>query len=322
MPTKASSGSVSKGTPVGESCWLTGRVHRFDCNPIVSAATPGWRDPSDADNINGPSVVRVPPGTPGALATYYMYFAHHSGKYIRLAHASDVEGPWSILPGGVLPLTATGFDDHVASPDVVIDPASGQWRMYFHGESAGAPEQTTRMAVSPDGLTWEVPERVDVAPFYLRAVCHGNRWYGVAKNRNESLFLLRSDTGLDPWEVGPEVIPLGRHVALEVVDGHLVCFYSRIGDAPEQLLVTAFDLSLPWEEWASNAKPETLVLAPAEAYEGVEHPVAPSSPGSAVGVRQLRDPHVLRDGKRRVLFYSAAGEESIAAAELHLEFTL
>ena len=43
----------------------------------------------DIDNINGPTVIRVPPWVKRPLGRYYMYFAHHMGAFIRLAYADD-----------------------------------------------------------------------------------------------------------------------------------------------------------------------------------------------------------------------------------------
>ncbi|TGP23371.1 hypothetical protein, partial [Mesorhizobium sp. M1D.F.Ca.ET.234.01.1.1] len=52
--------------------------------PII---TPGMLPGDDGANINGPSLIRVPDWLPGRLGAYYLYFAHHTGTYIRLAFA-------------------------------------------------------------------------------------------------------------------------------------------------------------------------------------------------------------------------------------------
>ena len=39
--------------------------------------------PELGNNINGPSVIRVPSWIRGAPGKYLMYFAHHNGDYIR-----------------------------------------------------------------------------------------------------------------------------------------------------------------------------------------------------------------------------------------------
>ncbi len=66
---------------------------RFEKNPIITADMLGK---DLGDNINGPSLLRVPEWVPNKLGKYYLYFAHHKGKYIRLAYADDLKGPWKI----------------------------------------------------------------------------------------------------------------------------------------------------------------------------------------------------------------------------------
>src|SRR5207253_325786 len=54
-------------------------VTRFTTNPIIR---PGLDDRM-GDNINGPSLIRVPDWIEKPLGRYYLYFAHHDGDYIR-----------------------------------------------------------------------------------------------------------------------------------------------------------------------------------------------------------------------------------------------
>lgn len=79
-------GAVSSDQTVAWEVW------RFGSNPLITWAS----SPTVGDNINGPSVIRVPSWLPKPLGPYYVYFAHHSGTCIRLADADDLEGPWSI----------------------------------------------------------------------------------------------------------------------------------------------------------------------------------------------------------------------------------
>jgi hypothetical protein len=46
----------------------------------------------DEKNINGPSLVHVPAWIERPLGKYYLYFAHHGGKDIRLAYADILAG--------------------------------------------------------------------------------------------------------------------------------------------------------------------------------------------------------------------------------------
>ena len=44
----------------------------------------------DGESINGPTLIRVPDWVKNPLGRYYLYFAHHAGKYLRLAYFSFV----------------------------------------------------------------------------------------------------------------------------------------------------------------------------------------------------------------------------------------
>ena len=43
------------------------------------------------------------------LGRYYLYFSHHAGKYIRLAYADRLEGPWKMQAGGVMRIAFGGL---------------------------------------------------------------------------------------------------------------------------------------------------------------------------------------------------------------------
>ena len=204
-------------------------------------------------NINGPSLIAAPPWLARPLACYYLYFADHRGSYIRLALAERIEGPWRMHEAGCLELadslfcaerptppgpppagTAPGEDwlyPHIASPDVHVEPAEQRVRMYFHGLMADG-SQTTRLALSEDGLRFEVRPEV-LGPAYFRVFRHGRRHYAHA-DRNR---LFRSADGLGGFEAGPTIFdPATRHAALLVRGDRLHVFWTRIGDAPERIL--------------------------------------------------------------------------------------
>ena len=98
------------------------KVTRLPGNPIISPKS----DPSIGTNINGPSLIRVPKWVVKPLGTYYLYFADHNGKYIRLAYANKLQGPWKIYTPGTLQLAQSFFTNHIASPDVIIDETKKQ----------------------------------------------------------------------------------------------------------------------------------------------------------------------------------------------------
>ena len=66
----------------------------------------------DGDNINGPSLIKVPDWVKNPLGKYYLYFSHHDGKYIRMAYSNNVEGPYTVHLEGTLKLKDTPGRDH------------------------------------------------------------------------------------------------------------------------------------------------------------------------------------------------------------------
>ena len=74
------------------------RVERLLDGPIIGPDL----DPSIGQNIQGPSLIRVPEWVENGLGNYYLYFADHKGRYIRLAYTDDVLGPWRVhVPGSL-----------------------------------------------------------------------------------------------------------------------------------------------------------------------------------------------------------------------------
>src|SRR5262245_44702217 len=89
--------------PAGEKPAV--RVERLLDRPIISPDL----HPSIGVNIQGPSLIRVPDWIEGRLGDYYLYFADHKGRYIRLAYADNLLGPWQIYPPGSLQLEQSCF---------------------------------------------------------------------------------------------------------------------------------------------------------------------------------------------------------------------
>lgn len=293
---------------------------RFDGNPIIRSGMPGLSG-DDGDNINGPSLIRVPAWIPKPLGRYYLYFAHHQGKYIRLAYAESLAGPWKIHTGGVLPLEESHFNGHIASPDVHIDGPGRRIVMYYHGHSKGgqALRQTTRVAVSEDGLRFQA-RAPELGPSYFRVFRWRGDYYALARAGD----LLKARDPREPgkleWELGPSPFAhfgarIPRHVALKLVGNNLQVFYSRIGDAPEHIMMSTIDMSNDWKSW--RASDGMSVLRPEKEYEGARLPIVPSVAGLARGpVHELRDPAIFEEAGRTWLLYSTAGESGIALAEL------
>jgi hypothetical protein len=317
---------------------------RLASNPLITRATSA----SLGDDINGPSVIRVPDWIEHPLGRYYMYFAHHMGAHVRLAYADAVEGPWRIYEPGVLQVKDTAFyrpqpdppenlEDfytHVASPDVLIDTANHRLIMWVHGWwtngemwPVGEPAarawarqhgygQYSQAAISTDGLHFTVEPAITRVS-YLRVFERGGMYYAMARAGQ----LFRSNDPLASFERGPNPFAGGpyagriRHVGILQKDDRLDVFFTAIGEAPERVMFSTIDLSGDWKAWKASDAVE--VLRPEAAYECADLPDASSEAGDIKGpARQIRDPFVFEDGGHTYLFYSYCGEQGIAAAEL------
>ncbi len=319
-------------------------ARRLPQNPLITLRTSA----SLGDNINGPSVIRVPSWVERPLGRYYMYFAHHMGGHIRLAYADAVEGPWRIHEPGVLPVSETAlfrpqpdpvenlenFYTHVASPEIEIDRVNRRLTMWVHGWwtdgkrwPVGEPaarewarqngySQFTQAAISTDGLSFSARPSITRIP-YLRVFRLDAALYGMARLGR----LARAKDPLATFELGPNPFRGGpyanrvRHVAVLQRGRRIHVFFTAIGDAPERILMSTIEASGDWSTWV--ASPAVEVMAPEATYECASMPVAPSEAGDIKGpARQLRDPAILEDAGRVFLFYSYCGEQGIAAAEL------
>ncbi len=281
-------------------------------------------------NLNGPSVIKVPDWIPAALGTYYLYFAHHTGTFVRLAYADHLEGPWTVSDKEVLHLNDTGFSHvpvalsdelnsrgmllapHIASPDVHVDDAQKKITMLFHGLHRNG-QQATRIADSNDGISF-VEASGDVAPPYLRACRFGSGFLGISWGGE--VFTSPKLGGpylkgpaLFERPNGPDLIP--RHPML-VSDGKFVhVFYSLIGDCPERIWHLPSYPGDGWNNWRLGLP--SIVLAPRLTWEGVDLPCKQSNVGPAWGLEHgLRDPCVFCD----YLFYVGGGESGIGVSRI------
>lgn len=297
------------------------QVSRFPQNPMLTPAS----DPSIGDNINGPSLIRVPVWVERPLGRYYLYFSHHAGKFIRLAYADQLSGPWTVHAPGTLRLEeARPCHDHVASPDMHVDEARREIVMYFHCPSGGSVDangrvdinqQQTFIATSSDGLQFHSNPQ-PLGPAYFRVFHWGQYYYAIVR----AGIFLRARAMRSPFEQGPTLIPaddgrLLRHAAVDLRGDVLKVYYSRIGDRPERILVSEIRLTSSWSAWQASTPVD--VLTPEQNYEGADRPLETSVPDEAPGrVRQLRDPGIFVEDGKTYLLYSIAGESGIAIGEL------
>jgi hypothetical protein len=314
---------------------------RFKNNPII---TPALLAGSDGDDINGPSLIKVPDWVHNKLGKYYLYFAHHKGKYIRLAYADDLKGPWKIYKPGTLQITdcktceyglqnsanstkhegAESSEDevtHVASPDVLIDSTNKEFVLYFHCpiEKGTYKGQYSLRATSKDGIHFKA-DSIVLGYSYFRVF----KWHGNFYSMSRAGQLGISKDGIQKFVQGPN--PFSkiqnkenylRHAAVKLIGDTLFVFYSKVGDAPERIVLSKIILNDDWNTWTPSAPVDVAV--PTEKYEGSDAPIVASKPGLYYGeARQLRDPYVFEDAGKLYLLYSVAGESGIAIGELKL----
>ncbi|MFW6257067.1 MAG: hypothetical protein ACOC2O_02885 [Bacillota bacterium] len=296
-------------------------VKRFNDNPIIRPGMKGLEG-DKGQNINGPSLIKVPDWVNNPLGKYYLYFAHHGGNYIRLAYAEQLKGPWEIYQPGTLHLDQTVCDSHVASPDVHIDNDNKEILMYFHGPSntEGVYEehgQLTYLATSDDGINFTAHSEV-IAPFYFKRFKHQDCYYGIAKNRNTGGLIARSKDPGTKFEFGKNFIDNMRHATVLKKGNQLYVFYSRMRDKPERILMSKVELNQDWLKWEPSAPLE--IMRPQKEYEGINQPLKESRPGGRSNpVHELRDPEIYEENGDLYLFYSVAGEQGIALAEVFFD---
>lgn len=323
-PLFAQTGSETPRQPVVSA-------ERIGGGPVIYRGMPGLEGEL-GDNIDGPSVIRTPSWLQKPLGRYYMYFAHHRGKYIRLAYADQPQGPWHVYQPGTLRLNQmTHCFNHVASPDVIADHDNRLLILYFHCpvenvnvKRARPYAQVTFLATSKDGLHFEPLQEGFAAP-YLRAFRYRGYTYALGMSDKKSAYPLwkrsgqffRSATGMPPFEAGPRILDEMRHCGLVRHGNMLHIFYTIVGDYPERILYTQVDLRPDWTEWTATAPIE--VLRPGTDYEGADLPLQQSKGGMSAGrERALRDPGILDDDGQLYLYYTVAGENGIAVARVRL----
>ena len=346
-PQTALAGQVTAGAATNTAPRAGVRVERLLNAPII---TPDLH-PSIGENIQGPSVIRIPEWVQNPLGAYYLYFADHKGTYIRLAFADDLLGPWRIHPPGSLQIADSYFlteppelapdvaerlrtaptnlghsrlveatTPHIASPDVHVDDENRRIVMYFHGLDGVRPDgggrQVSRVAISTDGISFEArPE--PLGRTYMRALQHGGYTYIMSMPGQ----FYRSRDPLGGFEEGPRLFnPNMRHAALLKRGETLFVFWTQVGHVPERIQVSTIDISGDWTTWSETTGVE--VLRPEFDWEGADAPLEPSVRSTAYGhVNQLRDPTIFEDADsgRVFLLYAVAGESGIAIAEVHLD---
>jgi hypothetical protein len=286
-------------------------VQRLYDNPII---TPDLDD-SIGQNINGPSLIKVPDWIEAPLGKYYIYFAHHQGTFIRLAYADQLSGPWRIFKPGVLNLGQAHANAHIASPDVHVIEEKHEIRMYYHGCCMPTPPtQVTRLAVSGDGLNFMAKPEI-LGSSYWRVFWWEGYWYTLEMPGT----IRRSITGTSKFEQGPQLFtPNMRHAAVYKYGNTLSVFYSNAYANPECIMWSQIKLTKDWLSW--EASPPQVLITPETVYEGCDYPVVASKRGAIhQKVHQLRDPCIFEEEAKLYLLYTVAGESGIAISELFID---
>ena len=234
--------------------------------------------------------------------------------HLLLVYQSAVTGPAQRAARGIA--EAGSQRPHIASPDVVIDYEQRRLLLYFHGLGRnGYP--SSRIAQSADGINFELLDST-VFSTYLRGWDYKSEHYllgmpGVIYRASEpdGDFKPRDQLLFDPSM---------RHAGVWFDGDILHVLWSRVGDAPEQLLYSRVDLSDPdWNNWRATQGAE--LLRPERDWEGSALPVMSSLRGELdLPGHELRDPYILHDLDGRLyLYYVGAGEQAIGVALLHMQ---
>ena len=208
---------------------------------------------------------------------------------------------------------AANSQPHIASPEVVVDEDKRRLLMFYHG-LAGKTAQYTRIAESSDGLSFTALPGI-VHSNYLRTFSYQGTWYALSMPG----ILYRSASGVGNFEPRSKLLfePSMRHAGLWLRGNDLYVFWSRVGDAPESILVSSVDLSsADWNDWQPT-RPQQLLRAELP-WEGSELEVQSSLRGElGLPANELRDPYVFNDHDGQVyLLYAGSGERAIGLALL------
>lgn len=316
-------------------------VTRLGSGPIIG---PGIH-PSIGENIQGPSLIKVPEWINDPLGKYYLYFADHKGLYIRLAYADNLLGPWKIHEAGSLHIRDSYFaqtrpaiaedrlaelvaariasgvrvshdyakeltEPHIASPDVHVDDVNRKIVMYYHGLEDAA-FQHSRVATSDNGIDFAA-YRENIGRTYFRKFDYAGLTYAIAMPGQ----FYRSINSLNSFESGPRLFESTmRHSAVMVRGDSLLVFWTRVGDTPESIMLSTVDLRPDWMTWQHIG--ERVVLKPEHKWEGADAPIEPSVRSTAYGiVNQLRDPALYVEDGVVYMLYAVAGESGIALARV------
>jgi len=255
-----------------------------------------------------------------------------------MAWAADIEGPYTLYDNftshgdrGVLDNDEDDIflnnnirigENHLASPDVIVDDANQQIIMYFHSGSSyyvnnvEQNDQVTWVSTSPYGLEfYNGIESVQLGSSYFRVFEYDGELYSLDNGAKIYRALDPENPWDTPsghdftdglWEEHPEdnlfqndiTLPSSelrvRHTGVRVVGDILHVFYSRRGEFQERIQLSTIDMSSDWAQWDATYPP-IEVLAPNPGWEGGQREMDNSETSAGVNVNQLRDPDIFED---------------------------
>lgn len=283
--------------------------------------------PLDGININGPSLIKTPNFIKNPLGKYYLYFAHHKGKYIRMAYSNNITGPYTLYKNGVLHLNNIPGYGHLASPDVHIE--NGIILMFYHCPyKNGKTSQSTFYAYSNDGLNFISKTKNIIWPYFRRFRFKNNN-YGLAMKYgkpcktitpqlmnngcNSAIVVYKKINGI--YTEISEILPFTRHTCVLVINMVIYVFFSSVTDNPEHIKVGELIINEKNNECSiTNIK---TIIEPELYYEHHNSEFIKSDYGGTNNfVRQLRDPYVFNDDKDTYILYTVCGEKGIAIAKI------
>lgn len=270
-------------------------------------------------NVTGATLVRLD-NKSYTKYKYLLYFSSHNGTYIRLAMSDSVTGPYRVTRHKIARMyfrRSIFRKNHVASPEIYR--IANKSYLITHSPIRGSVAQYSFVGRLFFGR-FVLRSRKTSLPSYLRLFEYCGDLYAIA--RKGEFFRLRPDLGIEgkiDVDLSMAVLPsrddqttVIRHPFVTTINNELICFYTRIGDAPERVLaakITGLTDGMP------RFGPALEILKPEETYEGADLTVTPSSKGrSRQPVNELRDPYIFQEGNKIYLFYSVRGEQGIALA--------
>ena len=295
----------------------------------------------DGDNINGPSLIKVPKFIKNPLGQYYLYFADHVGKYIRMAYSNIITGPYTLYKNGVLHLDNIPGYGHLACPDVHIDyKTNKQIIMYYHCPfNNKITPQSTFHAISYDGINFISNSNNIIYP-YFRKFIYNNHEYGLAMKKDfiKNTMVNIPNFGIS-WKSSPSIdqksvtavlkknkenwieigniLPFSRHTCVLVYNNIIYVFYSIVGDNPEHIKVG--ELIINEKNNNCNILNIKSIIKPELDYEHNNTQLIKSKYGGTKEfLRQLRDPYIIKDEKDIYILYTVCGEKGIAIVKIIL----